>query len=162
MKTWLLSVAATVILTILLELILSEGAVKKYVQGIIRLLLLFVIISPVIKLAKGDLSLEIFNTDTPTVRIDDTSASEIIRTRYDNIEDKIEKDIKKDLSIDVNVDIEGFIRDYSFVVNEVLITIDSSGINYEEEYILIKEKIIAIVKKYLNISEESIFIHGVN
>ena len=157
MKTWLLSVAATVLLTILLELMLSEGKVKKYIQGIIRLLLIFVMLLPIVKLVKRENSfnLQEISISSKDYEINDSSYA-LSRKRYDYIEGRIKSDILDFREADVSVliyDIEGKLD---------FIQIEISGINETEDNILLREKIVTTVKKYIDISEERILINGVH
>ena len=54
MSAWLFSIAGVIILSGLLDLVLSEGETKKYVKGIISIIVIATIISPLTKLADKD------------------------------------------------------------------------------------------------------------
>ena len=55
MKAWLISIVSVCILLILMELMLSEGKTKKFIQGILRLAVVIVLLIPIIKLAAGEI-----------------------------------------------------------------------------------------------------------
>lgn len=159
MKAWLLSVAATVLMTVLLELLLSEGTVKKYLQGFVRLLLLFVIITPVIKLVKGDYRFDL-GTTTLAEKVSVNSYS-LLRIRFDFLEKKITKEIFDEIDSEPVVRIMDADINGETVVAYVEINIDPSVIKEDTDNILLKEKILGVVNKYIDIAEEKIIINGV-
>lgn len=55
MKAWIISVVGVICLGILLQIVLPEGKTAKYVKGAFSLLVIFVIISPLPALLKGDM-----------------------------------------------------------------------------------------------------------
>ena len=46
MKEWIMSIVGAIVLTILIEVLMSDGEMKKYVKGITSLIVLAIIISP--------------------------------------------------------------------------------------------------------------------
>ena len=51
MSGWVLSVTAVVCLTVLLDIIMPDGQMKKYVKGIVSIIVIFVIVTPLASLA---------------------------------------------------------------------------------------------------------------
>ena len=54
MSGWLIGIVGVVSLGVLIEVLLPEGENSKYIRGIFSIIVIFVIISPLPKLAKGD------------------------------------------------------------------------------------------------------------
>ena len=55
-SVYLLSIVGVFMLSVLLDLMLSDGKMAKYIKGIMGLVLIFVIVSPLPKLLKSDFS----------------------------------------------------------------------------------------------------------
>lgn len=67
MNAWLISVLGVVALSLLLEVLTSDGSTSKYVKGAFSLLVIFVLISPLPELLGSDA----LNFDNLTVEYDD-------------------------------------------------------------------------------------------
>ena len=96
MKEYLLSVVAVSLLIILLEIFMSEGNTKKYTQGIIRLILIIVIITPVIKVFSNGIDISDFNVNVDTqqeILIDKTFIQDVVEQRNQAKRNKKERQL---------------------------------------------------------------------
>ena len=57
-SSWLLSVVGVVILGVLIDVVLPEGNVNKYIKAVFAFVIILVIISPLTKIDSVDVSLE--------------------------------------------------------------------------------------------------------
>ena len=55
--SWLLQVAAVALLTVLADVVLPSGQINKYVKGMMAILLLIVLVSPLVALVRQDVDL---------------------------------------------------------------------------------------------------------
>ena len=136
MKAWLISVTAVCLLLILMELLLSEGKTKKFIQGILRLAMVIVLLSPVTALVKGNTT-EI----TITEEMKETAT-------YDGLSDFIKR--KAENEIEKRLNEMGGICEAEILVGNgeirfVEITVKENGINAKGENIYTNEKIIECV-----------------
>ena len=119
MSGWLLGIVGVVSLGVLIEILLPEGENSKYIRGIFSIIVIFVIISPLPKLAKGD-SVKGFSTQTQEVAIDGTyydSVKNDMQTRIkDNLKEKLEKAGYKDWSFDIKFD-----EDYVYLIDKIVV-----------------------------------------
>lgn len=69
MSGWILSVTAVICLTVLMDIVMPDGQMNKYVKGITSLIVVFVVVSPLTALAKGkfDFSLSGNNVETDSL-----------------------------------------------------------------------------------------------
>lgn len=164
MKTWLLSVTAVILMSVLLELILSEGKIKKYIQGILRLALVVAIILPLIRLVKTDFSFDfVFDEDANESIVDDSFLSRIHSYRYAEAEKKIVAELKSNGISNALVDIVIYYAPSgSAEVDYVSVDITQSVITVERENIILTEMIKNTVKSVVDVSEDRIVIYGVN
>ena len=72
MSGWILSVTAVICLTVLMDIVMPDGQMNKYVKGITSLIVVFVVISPLTALAKGKFD---FSLSGNKVKTDSTMAA---------------------------------------------------------------------------------------
>ncbi len=115
MNAWLISVLGVVALSLLLEVLTTDGSTSKYVKGAFSLLVIFVLISPLPELLGG----EVLNLDNLTVEYDDDFEYETA-IRYKNIaQTEIKSALEKE-GYKANVYISDYIEVHLFlsVINE--------------------------------------------
>lgn len=119
MSGWLIGIVGVVSLGALIEVLLPEGENSKYIRGIFSIIVIFVIISPLPKLAKGDY-IKGFTSQTQGVSIDEEyyeSAKENIQEKIkDNLAEKLEKAGYNDLSYDIQFD-----EEYVFMIDKIVV-----------------------------------------
>ena len=125
MKTYLISVATTCLLLVLLETMLSEGKTKKYVQGILRLVIVIVILSPIVGIVNKDFNFEKFFTENGA-KIETTNQN----IMDDYIVEKTEKAIENKLNGCESTVCTVKINEKNGVISSVVVTIKENGINY--------------------------------
>lgn len=159
MKEWLIRVVAVCLLLILMELLLSEGKSKKYISGIIRLVLLIVLISPILAFSK-------INPDTLFEKIDltsETTEKSFNHSDTDVLSDYIKRATEQ--QIESNLNALGGICEVDLTERKtgetlLLITVKENGINEKGENIYTNEKIKETVMHIIYINEDDIIIYG--
>ena len=125
MSGWLIGIVGVVSLGVLIEVLLPEGENSKYIRGIFSIIVIFVIISPLPKLAKGDY-VNGFTAPTQEISIDEEyydSVKEDIQARLaDNLQKKLEKAGYNDLTYNIQFD-----KDYVYIIDKI--TVDGNGID---------------------------------
>ena len=159
MKAWLLSVTATVLLFVLLEILLPDGSIKKYVQGILRLIVVVVLLLPIVNLATDkDFYNELFvdhdsnstaNETYPTTNMDIVNNVVLTQT-----EKKIQEKIKSE-GYDCDVQIQ--LSDNR--ICNITILLKNYGIKTEEDNIYTTAMIKRTVQEILSFDEEKIIIN---
>lgn len=155
MKTYLISVAATCLLLVLLETMLSEGKTKKYVQGILRLVIVIVILSPIVGIVNKDFNFEKFFTENGA-KIETTNQN----IMDDYIVEKTEKAIENKLNGCESTVCTVKINEKNGVISSVVVTIKENGINTTDENIFTNEKIIEAVTDVIEIDKDRIIVYG--
>ena len=165
MKEWVLSVVSIIVLMMILELFLSEGETKKYIKGIMSLIIILVIISPLPSLLKKDFSIESFFMENQNASKDIQTDKEFLYriyiSQYAEKELKIQEMLKEDGISEVIVDINiNYASDYSVVIESVVVNIENAVITINKENINIIDKINNTVISVINVSEDRIIIYG--
>ena len=155
MKTYLISVAATCLLLVLLETMLSEGKTKKYVQGILRLVIVIVILSPIVGIVNKDFNFEkLFSENGAQI---ETTNQNIMD---DYIVEKTEKAIENKLNGRESKVCTVKINEKNGVISSIVVTVKENGINTTDENIFTNEKIIEAVTDVIEIDKDRIIVYG--
>ena len=153
-STWILSVAGIICVSVLIEFIMPEGQMNKYIKSIFSFVIILVIILPLPKLFKKQNSISVFDYDGITLQSD--YLYELNLTKLSSITKTIEKDIKElgynDVSLSISADIFDEKIDYRGIyvnLNNLVISNDFEHKNIIE----IKEDITQVIGKYINDGE---------
>lgn len=158
MGGWLLSIAAVVALSVLLDIIVPEGETNKYIKGIFAIFTIFVIIAPVVKFIDSGYSLEnILNGENQAVTINtsfvDETNSDINNLTAEAIEAVLQKSGYNHASVRIYLD-------WNNKIDFVTVDINNLSIAENVPHININNDIKSIVSKYLNVDKERVYIHG--
>lgn len=144
MSGWVLSVTAVVCLTVLLDIIMPDGQMKKYVKGIVSIIVIFVIVTPLASLAVGKFDLTKGNI---TIDSDMLESLESTSDRYREIQ--LESMLSDDgITADVKIVSENGKKKVEVIIkNEVL---------SENEMNILKQKVTKTVAEFLDIDDSDV------
>lgn len=144
MSGWVLSVTAVVCLTVLLDIIMPDGQMKKYVKGIVSIIVIFVIVTPLTSLAVGKFDLTKGNI---TIDSDMLESLESTSDRYREIQ--LESMLSDDgITADVKIVSENGKKKVEVIIkNEVL---------SENEMNILKQKVSKTVAEFLDIDDSDV------
>lgn len=144
MSGWVLSVTAVVCLTVLLDIIMPDGQMKKYVKGIVSIIVIFVIVTPLASLAVGKFDLTKGNI---TIDSDMLESLESTSDRYREIQ--LESMLSDDgITADVKIVSENSKKKVEVIIkNEVL---------SENEMNILKQKVSKTVAEFLDIDDSDV------
>ncbi len=162
MKEWLLSVTAAVLLSVLLELLLSEGKIKKYVTGVLSLVIICVVFLPVIKFVKNDFSLSdmLPQTETNVIIVDENALAAIDGMKKQEAERQVETELSSVGIKDAEVNIYTYDDGETTRISYITVNLQASVITGYEENIILTEKIKETVCEILTVSEDKVIIYG--
>lgn len=118
--SWAQGIIVAVIVATIIEMILPEGTIKKYVKVIIGLYLMFTIIYPIVnKFHKNDFNInELFNTSDYEMKIENSSNK--ITGKLENNDSKTIKDIYKE---NVKNDITSKLKQIGYKAYDIFINV---------------------------------------
>ena len=149
MKAWIISVAAVCLIITVLELFLSEGRTKKYVEGFLRLGMVVVMISPLIVLLKNNNVLQEFSAVDVTTQ---TTQNEPIQIKNEFFRTLTEKELnKKGIPCTVDLEEENGEITYVNVYLQEPVICESDGNIYKNS-----KTVTDTVKKYLRAEGECV------
>lgn len=151
LASYLISIAGISIATVMIEAILPEGNMAGFVRRISALIVVFVIIAPIPSLIKKkEFSFGIGQvTSGQGSLLHNDLLTEIYQQRAAEVEAKIEKEMEQnEVKCDVHVSIDLFLKEFEISYVSVRII----------EGKLEADSIKRIIKKYVNIGDERIFV----
>ena len=150
MNEWLVSIVGVVFLGVMLDLIYPNGKTNKFCKAIFGIFVMFVMVSPVLKLKDSNYQ----------IKIDEAYLSNIKNLQINNLNVQIENALLNSGFKGVDVEIEGNMIDNEIVIENVYV--DISNLVLSEKLVNINkyEVITSKIKKITNIEESRIIIYG--
>ncbi|MGN1227948.1 MAG: stage III sporulation protein AF [Christensenellales bacterium] len=152
---WLLSVVGIVILGVLIDVILPEGSINKYIKAVFAFVVILVIISPLTKLNSVDVSLENLLNQSE-MQLDEDYIFSLNKKILDQLNTNIIRDASKYGLNNVEVEFVSEIDSFQLKINEVNIFLYNLVIDKNYEHIDKYQILYDIVKTYIKIDKEKI------
>lgn len=156
LKEYLLSISVVSVLTVISQLLLPEGKLKKTSQIIFNFMIILCIINPIIS---NKLNLDLtFSREELQIKIDDSAVYLIREQEALNLEKNCQALLNSKGIEGVTVKIKPTNSTEGFSIEKVTLNFDDLRISEESEHINIISKAITIVSDYLSFSKEDIII----
>ena len=147
MREWVISVFSLVMISVLSGYIIPEGKLNGFLKGLFSIIISIAIVSPVLKIDFSNFSFENATVEIPFQK-------NYIEFIFDKKTEYIKENVKKVLegydcfeSVTIEYEIDKF---YNYVIKKVVVDLNNSVINSNEEHIDIiedvKEKVLECVQ----------------
>src|SRR5574344_47598 len=158
-SVYILSIVGIVFLGVLIDLIMPDGEMNKYIKGIFSLIALFVIISPVQKVFDKNFNIGDAFYDSTAVSID----SDFITATNKQVKNQLELTLKSKLTDagfdNVSVEILCNLSNNQITIEKVIINISKMVINTNMAHINKYTEIKNVVTAYLAVKESDVVIN---
>lgn len=144
MSGWVLSVTAVICLTVLLDIIMPDGQMKKYVKGIVSIIVIFVIITPLASIAVGEFDLTKGNITINSDMLDNLESTSD-RYRETQLEAMLSYD---DITADVKIENDNGKKKVEVIIQNQVLS--------ENEMNILKQKVKDTVTDFLGIDSGSV------
>ncbi len=144
MSGWILSVTAVICLTVLLDIIMPDGQMKKYVKGIVSIIVIFVIITPLASIAVGEFDLTKGNITIDSDMLDNLESTSD-RYRETQLEAMLSDD---DITADVKIENDNGKKKVEVIIQNQVLS--------ENEMNILKQKVKDTVTDFLGIDSGSV------
>ena len=159
LNSYVLSIVGVVFLGVLVDVIMPDGEMNKYVKGVFSMLALFVIMSPVQKLFNKDFSLENMFYDNTSIAVDSDFLEATTKQMKKQCESVLIARLKDAGFDDVDVEILAEMSNYEFQIKKVIIDISKMVIIDDGEHINKYAEIKAIVLENFDVEESDVIIN---
>ncbi len=159
MSSWILSIAGVICLSVIVELILPNGQMNKYIKGIFAFIIILVIIMPVPKLIKMKIDLSnVFSTNE--IVLQEEYLYQLNLDKIMSMKADVEKESSAQGYSNVVVSINADIFSSSIVIKSVYVDISRIGIKQNaphKDIIEIRKFLASLIKSRIKIEEEKIY-----
>lgn len=156
-SSWILSIVGVVVVGVIIDLIMPDGQMSKYIKGIVAIFTVLVIVLPLPKLANQEISFD-FNTN---IAIDSELIYTINENKVEQLNDILEKKLDENGYGNIEVSINADLYSYDLKIEKVFVDLSQAVINEEitniDKY---TTDIKSIVKEVLKVEEDDILIDG--
>ena len=162
LSTWILSIAGVVCLSVIVELVLPEGQMNRYIKGTFSFIIILVVILPLPNLLGQKIDLgNIFSYDE--IKVDDDYLYQLNLDKINSLKEKIEKEVLDHGYQNVSIYINCNIFENSLTFKSITVELENLVISENAEHkniTKIKKDITSIIKSYIEIDEEAILYDG--
>lgn len=162
LSNWILSIAGIICVSVIVELILPDGQMNRYIKGIFSFIIILVVIMPIPKLLNRDFNFSnIF--DNSGYEINSDYLYQVNLDKMNSVKNEIEKQIEKRGYLNVVVSINCDIFDNSMQYKSIFVDLSDLVISGQAEHnniSKIKKDISNIIMAIIDIDEEAILYDG--
>ena len=162
LSNWILSIAGIICVSVIVELILPDGQMNRYIKGIFSFIIILVVIMPIPKLLNRDFNFSnIF--DNSGYEINSDYLYQVNLDKMNSVKNEIEKQIEKRGYLNVVVSINCDIFDNSMQYKSIFVDLSDLVISGQAEHnniSKIKKDISSIIMAIIDIDEEAILYDG--
>ena len=133
-STWLLSVVGVVILGVLIDVVLPEGNINKYIKAVFAFVIILVIVSPLTKLDSVVVSLENLMKENE-IQLDEDYIFSLNKKILNQINESIIRDAKNEGIENIEIDFVSEIDAFQLKINEVNIYLENVVIDKDIKHI---------------------------
>jgi len=156
-SVYLLSIVGVVVLSVILDLVLPGGQISKYIKGIMSVVIVFVIASPLPGIVKNGLSFSYtFNETTVS-----SNYAETIKTQNILMAKKmLELELEKEGFAGTKLEIWGDMENGKLKISHIFVDLQNLVLTTKDEHINKYEAIKNLLVKKTGIKQEQVIIDG--
>ncbi len=155
MNGYLLSLLGVILLGVLIDVILPSGSTSKYISGIFAIVVMFVMVSPLLKFINSDNRLNNYFT-AMDIQLNEKLLYNISNSKFNAVEDAIKQELVSNGYNNVNIEVEFKVVADSVEIRQVLVDLTNLVINTNSaninKYVYIRQ----VVMQHLAVTEEVI------
>lgn len=159
MTAYILSIIGVVFLGVLVDVILPEGDMNKYIKGMFGIVALFVIVSPINKILNNNINIEDVFYNTSATIVD----KDFLEATNNQIKNQIEASLETQLLNagfkNINVELECNLSAEQFEIKKVIVDISKMVINQNMTHINKYTEIKKVVINFVDVEEENVVIN---
>lgn len=149
---YILSVVGVVVLSVVLDMILINGSMAKYIKSIMGFILIFVIASPIPKILKNKIDLSFFSQTSFEINED---YYEVIKNQQQKIlVESLEKELSQNGFKNVHIQIWADFENNTLKINYIFVDLSDLVISNNNEHINKYEAIKTLLIEKTGIEEE--------
>lgn len=163
LSSWIMSIAGIICISVIVELILPEGQMNRYIKGIFSFIVLLVIIMPIPKLVGTNINFDKIFSSESNIEVDEDYLYQLNLDKLNKLKGEIEEKVYshgyRNVSIYINCNIfENQMKFKSITVDLTSLVISENA--EHKDIAKIKKDITKIILSFVEIDEEEILYDG--
>lgn len=147
--SWLLALTGVILLSVLVDVLLPSGQTNKFIKGIFSILIIFVLITPLIRLKNKDFNFSEFFA-VEEVKIDENFLANVKIREYEKKEKEIKEILKK---YEITVEDMVIRRDLENINNIIEVRVKTEDIEQTSTIKKVIGGILSVEEKYIIVYE---------
>ena len=152
---WVLSIVGVVVLTTIIEIIMPNGSINKFIKGIFVLFTIFIMISPITRINIGSL----FGVNTPNLSLDEEYIEDVNMKKLEEYKILIKDSLSGQGYKNISLDMHGKTLNGELKINTIFVDLCNLVLNNEALNINKYEHIKKIIIKIVDVAEEDIIFY---
>lgn len=157
---YVVSIIGVVFFGVLIDVILPDGEMNKFIKGMFAMIAMFVIVSPISKILKADISVDDLKNTANQIQIDNDYIEATTKQYLKSLENMLKVRLVDAGYDGVDVAIDGYLSNNVLTIEKVNINIFDVVFNSEKEHINKYAEITKIAVQTLNVEESDVIIDG--
>lgn len=157
LSVYLLSIVGVVIISVVLDLIIPSGQISKYIKGIMSLVIIFVIASPLPNLVKNGFNFSMWNSNAEL----DEGYLETVKNQYvRTLEEQLENQLKQEGITGAVINVWGDLENGKIKITYIFVEMKNVVLSDKKAHIDKYEAIKSVLINYTGIGEEQVVFDG--
>ncbi len=140
MEKYVLAVCGAVILSALVTILLPEGKIGKFVNGMLKVFCVFVMLVPLYNLF-ADFSLPAAGESSSEIELDGQFIDAVYSARAEQQAKALEETLAEEQGVQIAAEISWKCVEYAYEIEQVRVKIEDFGIYGEDEHIFVIEQV---------------------
>jgi len=158
-SSWIISIVGIVILGVLIDLILPEGQMQKYIKSIFSVIVVLTMVSPVLNIDLNKIEFNKFIYNESSIELNDKYLKNYNEDYKKTLERLLENSLEDKGYKNVSVEISYNLSNNYFEIQKVVLNIKNLVINTNQVHIDKYKEMRAIAVNLLNVKEGVVVIY---
>jgi len=154
--SWILSIVGVVIIGVLVDIILPEGEMQKYIKAVFSVIVIVIMITPILQIDFNKIDFDKFLFNETSIELNQNYINNYIDKYKENVEEILKNSLKSNGFSNVDVEIYLNKSNTNFEINKVVLNIKNLVININSVHIDKYKEMKTIVVACLNIDENKV------
>lgn len=155
-SSWVLSIVGVVVIGVVVELIMPEGNISKYIKGFLAIFIVFIMISPLTNITIDD----VFSPGDYVLNLDNDFLQEVNEDRIREYKLLLQETLSEEGYKDVSITFDTKSKNGKLEIVSIFVDLSKVVLNEKVENINIYNNIKNIIKNVIQIDSEDIIFSG--
>lgn len=157
--SWLISIVGIVLIGVLVDIILPEGSMQKYIKSVFSIFVVFVMIYPIINIDINKIDFNKFIYNDSSITLNDRYLDNFHKSYKKSLEELTEKQLETKGFLNVDVEISYIMLNNKFEIQKVILNAQNLVINNEVVHIDKYKEMKNVVMEFLYIEGNKVVIN---